>query len=97
MSFRLTISQFMVFAASLATIWCYEITSLDTCPSPQAQTLPSSFAVCISTVQVPLPASVSLLHVRYLPLAVVKNQGGGGDLRGLAFLPALEAVESALA
>lgn len=45
----------------------------------------------------PLPASVSLLHVRYLPLAVVKNQGGGGDLRGLAFLPALEAVESALA
>lgn len=38
----------------------------------------------------------SRVHVRYLPLAVVENQAGGGELRGLAFLPALEAVESAL-
>lgn len=42
-------------------------------------------------------APSSLLYIRYFPLAVVKNQGGGGDLRGLAFLPALEAVESTLA
>lgn len=42
-------------------------------------------------------AASLLLQVCYLPLAVVEDQGGGSDLRGLAFLPALEAVESALA
>lgn len=36
------------------------------------------------------------LHVSHLPLAVVENQTGGGELRGLALLPALEAVEAAL-
>ncbi len=38
----------------------------------------------------------SVLHIGHLPLAVVKNKTGGGELGGLTLLPALEAVEAAL-
>lgn len=37
------------------------------------------------------------LNVCHLPLAVVDDQAGGGQLRGATLLPALEAIQTALA
>lgn len=38
----------------------------------------------------------SLLQVSYLPLAVIENQTGGGELWCLALLPTLKAIEATL-
>lgn len=42
------------------------------------------------------PEASSRLQVRYLPLAVVEDQAGGSELGRPSFLPALEAIQSAL-
>lgn len=77
----------------------YQNESLDTCALLQAQTVLCCLRLYRTSALagVCMEAASSLLQIRYLPLAVVEDQGGSGDLRGLAFLPALEAVESALA
>lgn len=44
----------------------------------------------------PRSGRISGLHVYDLPLAVVEDQAGGGEVRGETLLPALEAVQAAL-